>query len=126
MHTCPRCGAELVVSHPLGPTMWMEFCADCGYEGGGTASFVHENDDLPILIVYVVDPGPQRVRLFSLYRRVLGLSPARAKAFLDTSQVEVARGPRMLVDSCIREFESAGATLQVVVAEDENYKDRIQ
>ena len=118
MYPCPRCGADLVVSHPLGLTMWLESCSACSYEGGGTAYFAPEiaNDDLPVFIVYVVDSGPQRTRLFSLYRRVLGVSPARAKMLLDTTRVEIARGPRIVVESYIREFESAGAALQVVTA----------
>lgn len=125
MHPCPRCGSELVISYPLGPTMWVETCSACGYEGGGTISFPPQiaNDDLPILIVYVVDSGPQRFRLFSLYRRVLKASPARAKVLLDTTPVEIARGPRMLVERCIKEFQTAGATLRVV-AEPEVAPDR--
>jgi hypothetical protein len=96
--------------------MWLETCSACGYEGGGTVSFAPEiaNDDLPDWIVYVVDPGPQRARLFSLYRRVLGVSPAIAKMLLDSASVEIAPGPRMLVENRIREFEEAGATLQVI------------
>jgi hypothetical protein len=38
MRTCPQCGAELVIEHPRGPTIWVERCTACSYEGGGTAS----------------------------------------------------------------------------------------
>jgi hypothetical protein len=93
--------------------------------GGGTVSFavphgpdppVVENDDQPILIVYVLDPGPSRSRLFRLYRRVFHASPARAKALLLAPRVEVARGTRLEVERLIEEFRLAGAMLEVVRA----------
>jgi hypothetical protein len=64
-HSC--LGSQLTHKSPLPSTP---------DEGGGTISFVRqiENDDLPILVVYVVDPGPQPVRLFSLYH--VGLDAA--------------------------------------------------
>ena len=40
MRACPRCGTKLVITNPLGPTCWTEQCPACGYEGGGTVSFV--------------------------------------------------------------------------------------
>ena len=119
MRGCPRYGAELVISNPLGPTTWIENCSVCNYEGGGTASFVIpevENDDWPILAVYVVDPGPLRPRLFQLYRDILGASPERAKALLSTARVEVARGSRMEIQPYIDKFRTAGATLEVSLA----------
>jgi len=38
MRACPQCGAELLIEHPKGPTMWVERCTACTYEGGGTVS----------------------------------------------------------------------------------------
>ena len=119
MRPCPRCGAELVIAYPHGPTTWVESCPVCGYEGGGTAYFIvpHEpgieNDDWPILSVCVVDPGPQRSRMFQLYREVLSVLPEQAKDLLSTPRVEVARGPRMVVDRHIDKFRAAGAKLEI-------------
>ena len=30
----------MIVEHPKGPTMWVERCTVCSYDGGGTASFI--------------------------------------------------------------------------------------
>jgi hypothetical protein len=38
MRTCPQCGAKLVIEYPQGPTMWVERCTACAYEGGGTVN----------------------------------------------------------------------------------------
>ncbi len=115
MVCCPNCGGELVVE---GLTVWKSTCASCGYVTGGTAYFgpLIENDDLPILIVCVVTPGENRSKIYQLYRKVLGVSPDQAKALLDVSRVEVARGPRMQVEKYIKAFEAAGATVRVTVA----------
>ncbi len=75
-----------------------------------------ENDDWPILTVCVVDPGPQRPRLFQLYREILGASPKQAKALLAASRVEVARGSRMEVERYINKFREIGAALEVSLA----------
>ena len=51
MQPCPRCGAELVVTNPLGPTFWVERCPACGHEGGGTVSFaIPEEPDAERLV----------------------------------------------------------------------------
>jgi hypothetical protein len=119
MRPCPRCGAESIISNPHGPTTWVENCSACGYESGGTASFVTPevaDDDWPILSVCVVDPGPQRPRLFQLYREILGASPKQAKTLLSTARVEVARGSRMEIEPYIDKFRAVGATLDVSLA----------
>jgi hypothetical protein len=72
-----------------------------------------ENDDWPILAVYVVDPGPLRSCLFQLYREVLRVSPRHAKALLTASRVEVARGSNMEVERYVDMFQAVGATLEV-------------
>jgi hypothetical protein len=79
-----------------------------------------ESDDYPILIVYVTDPGRDRSGMFGIYRRLLGVSPAIAKALLNEPSVEITRGPRMEILRSVRMLESAGATVQVVVSEDSN------
>ncbi|WP_435018036.1 hypothetical protein TA3x_005675 [Tundrisphaera sp. TA3] len=116
MWPCPRCGAGLIVSNPHGPSTWVENCAACGHEGGGTVSFVDDefaDDDRPIFAVWVVDPGPRRPLLFRLYRNILGVSPRQAKALLAAPRVEVARGTRMEIEPRVDEFRAAGATLEV-------------
>jgi hypothetical protein len=70
---------------------------------------------MPILSVRVLDPGPQRNRLFQLYRTTLGVSPQRAKDLLDMKRVEITRGSRMEVEKYIKQFEAAGVILDVVV-----------
>src|SRR4051812_9540669 len=40
MGLCPRCGAELDITYPLGLSCWVERCPACGHEGGGTISYV--------------------------------------------------------------------------------------
>ena len=114
MYRCPNCGAKLVVE---GLTVWTSTCTSCGYVGGGTAYFGPqiENDDLPILVVCVVAPGNDRPKIYQLYRSVLRVSPDKAKSLLDASIVEVARGSRMEVETYIKAFEAAGATISVTV-----------
>ena len=116
MRSCPRCGAELAISNPHGPTTWVESCHACGHEGGGTVSLAEAeiaNDDWPFLTVCVVDPGRQRFRLFQLYREILQVSPHQAKALLAAPRVEVARGSRMEVEPSVDKFRAAGATLEI-------------
>ena len=122
MQTCPQCGAELVISHPLGLTTWLEKCSSCEHEGGGTAYVgpMDEIDNSPEVVVYVIDPGSQRDQLFQLYRQVLGVSPADAKTLLSSTRVEVARGKLALIQPTIQEFETAGATLEVATAPQQN------
>jgi hypothetical protein len=76
-----------------------------------------ESDDYPILIVYVTDPGRDRSGMFDIYRQLLGVSPAIAKALLSEPRVELARGPRMEIRNSVQMLESAGATVQIVISE---------
>jgi hypothetical protein len=103
----------------MGPTMWVERCAKCGYEGGGTVSYAQpfEIDDVPILIAYVVNPGQRRSELFQLYRQYLRVTPERAKSLLDEPRVEIGRGRRGRLDERIEEFRNAGATIELVEEE---------
>lgn len=117
MPLCPRCGESLIISRPHGPSTWVERCPGCGQEGGGTVSIPPPDiadDNGAEFTIDVVDPGPNRSRLFHLYRETLGLSPAEAKKLLALPRVAIAHGPRMGTWQLVQRFQSTGATLDFV------------
>jgi hypothetical protein len=69
-----------------------------------------ENDDFPEYVAYVTDPGANEKAVFILYRRKLGLTPDAAKRALKLQRVEIARGPRLEIESTLREFNAVGVT----------------
>ena len=77
------------------------------------------NDDWPIYAVHVTRIGNRRSQVFALFRQVLGINPLEAKALLDSPRTEVARGPRMLVESVALQFKLVGAEVEITVASDE-------
>jgi hypothetical protein len=77
------------------------------------------NDDWPIFAVTVTNPKQNRSMVFALLRQALNIGPAVAKELLDSSRVEVARGPRILVEPVAVRFRSAGAEVEITPAPDE-------
>jgi len=71
------------------------------------------NDDWPTFVVRVIDPGPNRAAVSALYRQSLGIGPEEAKGLLAIPSVEVARGPRMLIEDAVSTLTAAGARVRV-------------
>ena len=74
------------------------------------------NDDWPNLIVNIINVGQHRARVFALLREILNVSPAEAKELMNSPRIEVARGPRMEMESVVWQFKAAGAEVEVIVA----------
>jgi hypothetical protein len=70
-------------------------------------------DDWPIYTVHVIKVGHQPAKVFSLLRKTLQVTPATAKAMLSSPRIEVARGPRLLVEPVADQFRSAGAEVEM-------------
>ncbi len=76
------------------------------------------NDDWPNLIVTITDVGQHRARVIALLREILNVSPAEAKELMNSPRIEVARGPRMEIESVVWRFKAAGAEVEAIVAPD--------
>jgi hypothetical protein len=72
-----------------------------------------EDDDWPEFVVYMTNVGPNRASVFALLRQTLNLDPAATIRLLSSPRIEVARGPRMKIDTVVRQFREAGATVEV-------------